>query len=97
VNPLPFQSRTASFAEALANVVIGFLLALLIQRLAYPLFGIETSLQVDSLIALLFTMVSLLRSWCLRRLFVLIERRHWLAEQKRLASLERRLATGRLG
>jgi hypothetical protein len=42
VTALPVQSRTASLVEALVNVVIGFVLAVAIQRIAYPLFGIET-------------------------------------------------------
>jgi hypothetical protein len=65
----PSQTRRASFAEAAANVVAGYLLALLTQRLAYPLFGIHTTLGVDSAIAAIFTLVSLVRSYVLRRLF----------------------------
>jgi hypothetical protein len=82
--------------EALANVLLGFALAVAIQRVAYPLFGIETTLQVDGAIALLFTVASLLRCWCLRRLFVAIEQHRWLNEEERRARLERRLATARL-
>ncbi|RXF66961.1 DUF7220 family protein [Hansschlegelia zhihuaiae] len=63
------QSRGGSLAEALANVVAGYLLALIIQRLAYPLFGIHTTLAADSAIALIFTLVSLGRSYVIRRLF----------------------------
>lgn len=63
------QSRRGSFAEAAANVVVGFLLALITQRLAYPLFGIETTLATDGAIAAMFTLVSLARSYMLRRLF----------------------------
>jgi hypothetical protein len=77
-------------------VLLGFVLALAIQSVAYPLFGIETTLQENGAIALLFTIASLLRSWCLRRLFVAIERHRWLQERERRARLERRLATGRL-
>lgn len=63
------QSRRASLAEALANVLAGYLLALVTQRLAYPLFGIHTSLATDGAIALVFTLVSLGRSYVIRRLF----------------------------
>jgi hypothetical protein len=65
----PPQTRRASFAEALANVLLGYLLALLTQRLAYPLFGIHTTLVADGAIAAIFTLVSLARSYLLRRLF----------------------------
>jgi hypothetical protein len=65
----PSQTRRASFAEAVANVVAGYLMALLTQRLAYPLFGIHTTLAAESAIAAIFTLVSLARSYMLRRLF----------------------------
>ncbi|HVI27290.1 DUF7220 family protein [Hansschlegelia sp.] len=63
------QTRQASLAEALTNVILGYLLALLTQRLAYPLFGIHISLAADGAIAGIFTLVSLARSYLLRRLF----------------------------
>jgi hypothetical protein len=39
------------------------------QRVVYPLFGIATTLATDAVIALLFTLVSLARSYLLRRVF----------------------------
>lgn len=62
------QSRRHSFAEAFTNVLLGYLLALVTQRVAYPLFGIQTTIATDSAIALIFTLVSLGRSYLLRRL-----------------------------
>ena len=73
----PAQSRAGSFVEATANVIIGYLLALITQALLYPLFGIATTLATDSIIAAVFTLVSLARSYVLRRLF---ERLHAVAE-----------------
>ena len=63
------QSREASFLEAVTNVAIGFALALVTQALAYPLFGISTTLGTDSIIAAIFTVVSLIRSYLVRRAF----------------------------
>jgi membrane protein implicated in regulation of membrane protease activity len=80
--------------EALANVAVGFATALL--STVFPLFSIETTIAEDGVIAILFTIVSLLHSWCLRRLFVAIERRHSVQEEDRIARLERRMATGRV-
>jgi hypothetical protein len=57
-------------------VLVGYLLALGTQRLVYPLFGITTTLATDALIAFLFTLVSLARSYLLRRVF---ERLAWSA------------------
>jgi hypothetical protein len=45
------------------------LLGLVVQRIAYPLFGIVTTLATDSAIAALFTATSLPRSCVLRRVF----------------------------
>jgi len=50
-------------------VLVGYTLALLVQRLAYPAFGISTSIGTEASLALLFTLVSLARSYLLRRLF----------------------------
>ncbi len=65
----PAQSRIGSTAEALANVICGYLLAVLLQRLLYPAFGIETALWTDAVIAAAFTVISFARSYLLRRLF----------------------------
>ncbi len=63
------QSRAASFAEAGTNVAVGYLVALAAQQLIFPVFAIHTTLAQDSAIAAVFTQVSMLRSFLLRRLF----------------------------
>ena len=63
------QSRVGSLVEAVVNVVAGYLLALLIQALVYPAFGIVTTVTTDMTIAALFTGASLVRSYIVRRLF----------------------------
>lgn len=63
------QARTGSLMEALANVVAGYVVAVVVQRLAYPQFGIETTLGTDGMIAAIFTAASLARSYMLRRFF----------------------------
>lgn len=65
----PAQSRTGSLIEALANVIAGYIVAIIVQRLAYPQFGIETTLATDGMIAAIFTAASLARSYVLRRFF----------------------------
>ncbi|MEQ1955161.1 hypothetical protein ABMA59_27695 [Mesorhizobium sp. CN2-181] len=55
--------------EALANVIAGYIVAIIVQRLAYPQFGIETTLATDGLIAAIFTTASLARPYVLRRFF----------------------------
>jgi hypothetical protein len=63
------QSRSCSLLEACTNVALGFLLALVTQWVVYPQFGIRTTFATDSAIALIFTAVSLVRSYLVRRAF----------------------------
>lgn len=63
------QTRTASAVEAIANVAIGFGIALLAQVLIFPRFGFTPSASENLQIGALFTLVSLARSYLLRRLF----------------------------
>jgi hypothetical protein len=63
------QSRTMSLIEALTNVITGFVLALLTQLVVFPLFGLAVSVTENVLIGCIFTSVSILRSFALRRLF----------------------------
>ncbi|MEQ1956799.1 DUF7220 family protein [Mesorhizobium yinganensis] len=58
-----------SLLEALANVIAGYIVAIMVQRLAFPQFGIETTLATDGMIAAIFTVASLGRSSVLRRFF----------------------------
>lgn len=63
------QSRAMSLVEAVANVVVGFWLAVLTQILVFPLFGLAVTLTQNLLIGCLFTLTSIVRSYVLRRLF----------------------------
>jgi hypothetical protein len=63
------QSRLMSFAEAVTNVVVGYLLAVATQFAVFPLFGLAVSMGDNLLIGGIFTAVSLIRSFALRRLF----------------------------
>jgi hypothetical protein len=63
------QSRWMALVEAVANVAAGFLLALLTQIALFPLLGITVSAADSLLISIVFTAVSILRSFTLRRLF----------------------------
>lgn len=64
------QSRTMSLAESCTNVAVGLLVALLSQYLVFPIVGIELQpLHVHIEVALWFTVISLIRSYVLRRWF----------------------------
>lgn len=63
------QSRRASLMEAIINVLVGFWIAVGVQALVFPLFGIRTSFIADLKIAAIFTAVSIIRSYAMRRIF----------------------------
>lgn len=63
------QSRLMSFVEAVANIVVGYGLAVLTQIIVFPLFGLHATLNENLLIGALFTLTSLARSFILRRAF----------------------------
>lgn len=66
------QSRRASLAESLANIAIGYCVAIAAQVVIFPLFGIYASASEHLAIGALFTLVSLVRSYALRRLFEML-------------------------
>jgi hypothetical protein len=63
------QSRKLSAVEATTNVLIGYVVATIAQFVIFPLFGINIPAAEHLAIAGLFTLVSLGRSYLLRRLF----------------------------
>ena len=63
------QSRRMSLVEALANVAVGFGVAVATQIAVFPLFGLQVSLGDNLALGAVFTVISLARSYTLRRLF----------------------------
>lgn len=63
------QTRKHSLLESLLNILIGYGIALIAQLLIFPIFGGRFTLEQNMKIGALFTIVSLVRSYCLRRLF----------------------------
>ncbi|OIQ06448.1 MAG: hypothetical protein AUK60_07725 [Rhodobacteraceae bacterium CG2_30_10_405] len=63
------QSRTMSLIESVANVIVGYVLAVATQMVVFPWFRIEAGLTEHLTIGLAFVGMSLLRGYLLRRLF----------------------------
>ena len=63
------QSRLMSLIEAITNVIVGYGVAVVTQILIFPIFGLHTTLAQNLQMGLLFTGVSIIRSFLLRRLF----------------------------
>ena len=63
------QSRKMSLAESCANIALGYGIAIGSQELIFPLYGIHLPLGDQLGMGGFFTVVSLVRSYALRRLF----------------------------
>ena len=63
------QSRIQSVIEACANVAIGYGVAVAAQVALFPMFGIAVPMRTNLSIGAAFTVVSLVRSYAVRRLF----------------------------
>jgi hypothetical protein len=63
------QSRSMSLIESASNVAVGYLVALAAQLIVFPSLGIAVSLSQNLIIGLIFTAVSIARSYVMRRVF----------------------------
>jgi len=72
------QSRRLSLIEAIANVFVGYALAVMTQIVVFPWFGLQVSLGDNLAIGGAFLAISLLLSYALRRLF-----ERWTSKEKR--------------
>jgi hypothetical protein len=63
------QSKAMSLVEAVANVAVGYGVAVVTQILIFPVFGLHTTLAQNLKMGAVFTVVSIARSFALRRLF----------------------------
>ena len=69
------QSRLMSLVEAVANVIVGYGVAVMTQILIFSIFGLHTTLAQNLKMGAMFTMVSIARSFALRRVFEAIRMR----------------------
>lgn len=63
------QSKLGSVAESAANIAVGFTINTVANRLIFPLFGMHISLLNNLYLGLIYTAISLARSYVLRRWF----------------------------
>jgi len=63
------QTRTHSFIESVANVLVGYTVAILSQLLVFPMFDINVPFTDNLMIGMWFTLISLVRSYAIRRWF----------------------------
>lgn len=63
------QTKKGSLIEVGINVVIGFAINYVANLIILPMFGLHVSLSDNFLIGLLYTLVSVARSYVIRRWF----------------------------
>jgi hypothetical protein len=63
------QSRKGSLVEALINVAIGFAINFTANALIFPLFGWHIDARANLLLGFIYTLISIVRSYCIRRCF----------------------------
>lgn len=63
------QSKKESLLESVANIVIGMGIGLTAQLIIFPLVGLDVSLNQNIKILIAFTLVSLARTYFIRRFF----------------------------
>ncbi|MCQ0972203.1 hypothetical protein MLD63_17425 [Paracoccus sp. TK19116] len=68
------QSRATSLIEAVTNVTVGFGLVLVVQAMLFQATGIKASLREQLGLYIAFTVLSLARSYVLRRVFTRLGR-----------------------
>jgi len=63
------QTKLQSLLETIFSTLVGMVVALITQVLVFPLFGFTPKISENIAIALIFTVVSVLRGFLVRRLF----------------------------
>ncbi len=63
------QSKKDSLKESITNVIIGYVVALVSQIVVFPIVGVDASINQNLMIGIYFTIISLLRSYLVRRYF----------------------------
>jgi hypothetical protein len=63
------QLKRHSLFEAATNIIVGYTINLLANMVIFPLWGWTISLRQNIEIGVIYTVISLIRSYCLRRAF----------------------------
>lgn len=63
------QTKLSSFIEALMNVAIGFSINYIANLLIFPLFNMHISLADNFWLGMIYTVISIVRSYVIRRWF----------------------------
>ena len=63
------QTKLESLTEAVINTFIGFVIAFILQLIIFPIVGVDVTLGQNFILTILFTLVSIIRTYIIRRYF----------------------------
>lgn len=63
------QSKKRSLFESITNVIVGYGIGVLSYSIVLPWFGVETPTSTILQIGVIFTIISIIRSYILRRIY----------------------------
>jgi uncharacterized membrane protein YgaE (UPF0421/DUF939 family) len=63
------QTKKMSLLESVTSTTIGLVVGLVANALILPLFGFDISLHQNLVLAAIYTVISIARGFCVRRLF----------------------------
>ena len=63
------QSKKGSVIESVANIAIGFGIAMMAQMIIFPLYDVHITHSQNFTMTCIFTVISFVRSYILRRVF----------------------------
>ena len=63
------QTRKQSLIEAFANILVGYAVNMVANFFVFPLFGWHIDLHQNLLLGVIYTFISLVRSYSLRRIY----------------------------
>ena len=63
------QSKRMSIIEVLTNIGCGYIISVIANLLVLPLFGLNVTLGDSISIGIIFTVISIVRSYIFRRIF----------------------------
>jgi hypothetical protein len=63
------QTKKQSIIEVIANTVVGFVISVMVSVVLFPLMGIPVTFGENIGITTIFTVISIVRSFIMRRIF----------------------------
>ena len=63
------QTKKQSIVEAVVNTVIAYTISVITQVLVFPLYGVQISLLANMELVAIFTIISFIRNYIIRRYF----------------------------